>query len=76
MLENKPKVYKITGVGSEYVNGEILPMLNEEQKMLLEQFKQKVVGMPITQLLYYVYTRYPEFTDKSLIKNEVLKNGK
>jgi hypothetical protein len=31
--------------------------------------------MPIKQLLYYVYTKYPNYTEKSLIKDEVLHYG-
>lgn len=73
--ENKFLNYTITNLGASYVEKEILPVINDEQRMLLQRFKQKVVEMSTKQLLYYVYTKYPDFTDKSLIKDEVLKNG-
>lgn len=73
--ENKFMIYTITNLGESYVEKEILPIVNDEQRSLLEQFKQKITDISTKQLLYYVYTKYPEFTDKSLIKDEVLKNG-
>jgi uncharacterized phage-associated protein len=73
--ENNYRVYRITDEGSGYVESELLPVIEEQHKILLEQFKKKITDMPIKKLLHYVYTKYPEYTDKSLIKEEVLKNG-
>ena len=73
--ENNYWIYKITDKGSGYVESELLPNIEEQHKILLEQFKKKITDMPTKKLLYYVYTQYPEYTDKSLIKEEVLKNG-
>lgn len=68
-------VYRITEMGSNYVESEILPYIDEQHKSILEQFKKRITDISIKKLLYYVYTNYPEYTDKSLIKGEVLKNG-
>lgn len=68
-------LYRIADEGSGFVESELLPNIKEEHQRLLEQFKRKITDMPIKKLLHYVYTKYPEYTDKSLIKEEVLNNG-
>lgn len=68
-------LYRIADEGSGFVESELLPNIKEEHQSLLEQFKRKITDMPIKKLLHYVYTKYPEYTDKSLIKEEVLNNG-
>lgn len=73
--ENNYWIYKITDKGCGFVESELLPNIKDEHKNLLERFKRKITDMPIRKLLYYVYTKYPEYTDKSLIKDEVLKDG-
>lgn len=74
-IENDYRMYMIADKGCGFVETELLPNIREEHRILLERFKRKITDMPINKLLYYVYTKYPEFTDKSLIKKEVLKNG-
>lgn len=73
--ENNFWEYRITDVGKGFVEKELLEDLTDEQKGILEAFKRKITEMPIKQLLYYVYTNYPDYTEKSLIKDEVLDNG-
>lgn len=73
--ENNFWEYRITDVGKGFVEKELLADLTDEQKGILEAFKRKITEMPIKQLLYYVYTNYPDYTEKSLIKDEVLDNG-
>ncbi len=73
--ENNFWEYRITDVGKGFVEKELLADLTDEQKGILEAFKRKITEMPIKQLLYYVYTNYPDYTKKSLIKDEVLDNG-
>lgn len=73
--ENNFWEYKITDVGKGFVEKELLIGLTDEQRGILEAFKRKITEMPIKQILYYVYAKYPEYTEKSLIKDEVLGNG-
>lgn len=73
--ENNFWEYRITDVGKGFVEKELLTDLTDEHKEILETFKRKITEMPIRQLLYYVYTKYPDYTEKSLIKDEVLDNG-
>lgn len=68
--------YKIESEGIRYVESEIFSkkLLAESQRELLAKFKQKINSMTPQQILKYVYTKYPEYTTKSKIKNKVLKN--
>lgn len=65
-------LYRIADEGCGFVESELLPNIKKEHQSLLEQFKRKITNMPIKKLLHYVYTKYPEYTDKSLIREEVL----
>ncbi len=67
--------YSIADRGVGFVENELLPGLTGEQLEVLQAFKRRITTMPIKQLLYYVYTKYPDYTDKSLIKDEVLHSG-
>lgn len=74
--ENSYREYCITDIGSGFVESELLGKLTSSQLGLLRQYKKKITEMTMKQLLHYVYTRYPQYAEKSLIKNEVLGNGK
>lgn len=64
--------YSLLKTGENYVVENILPSISTEQKALLEAFKKKITSLYPKQLLKYVYSKYPSYTTKSLIKNEVL----
>lgn len=64
--------YEIAKKGSEYVESEIYPILTGEQLSILEKFKGKINLLYPKQILKYVYTKYPDYTKNSLIKNEVI----
>lgn len=74
--ENSYREYCITDIGSGFVESELLGKLTSSQLGLLRQYKKKITKMTMKQLLHYVYTRYPQYAEKSLIKDEVLGNGK
>lgn len=74
--ENSYREYCITDIGSGFVESELLEKLTSSQLGLLQQYKKKITEMTMKQLLHYVYTRYPQYAEKSLIKDEVLGNGK
>lgn len=74
--ENSYREYCITDIGSGFVESELLGKLTSSQLGLLRQYKKKITEMTMKQLLHYVYTRYPQYAEKSLIKDEVLGNGK
>jgi hypothetical protein len=39
----------------------------------LRDFKARFAGLPLRQLIRYVYERYPHYTDKSIIRDDVLR---
>ena len=53
--------------------------LSEEipQKLLdeLAEFKNEFGSLPTRQLIRYVYRRYPDMTERSLIRDEIIGNG-
>ena len=63
--------FTLTTRGEKYYSALIneLP-LNAEK--VLAQFKTRFVPLPLRQLIRYVYMKYPEFTHKSLIKDDIL----
>ena len=74
--ENSFREYSITDTGSGFVEEELLKKITLPQLKLLEQYKKKITGMTLKQLLNYVYTRYPKYAEQSLIKKEVLNYEK
>lgn len=64
--------YEIYKNGINYTEKELLDKIGEEQKSILERFKRKINSLSPKQLLKYVYTNYPDYTEKSTIKKEVL----
>ena len=73
--ENSYREYRITATGSGFVENELLEKVTSPQLELLQQYKKKITEMTLKQLLHYVYTRYPQYAEKSLIKDEVLDDG-
>ena len=63
--------YQMLDLGADYVSEKIYPQLTAEQLVMLLQFKKKITSLSPKQILRYVYTKYPDFTSNSLIKNEV-----
>jgi hypothetical protein len=71
-MDGKYYKYTIISTGTRYVEEKILPNISCNEKELLSKFKEKITHLYPKQILKYVYTKYPEYTDKSLIKEEVL----
>lgn len=63
--------FELTALGHRYYNALIfeLPRGIERQ---LQDLKDRFGGLPLRQLIRYVYTRYPDLTDKSLIRDQIL----
>lgn len=49
--------------------------LTEESLQELADFKSRFAYLPLRQLIRYVYSRYKEFTTKSVIRDQVLGPG-
>lgn len=66
--------YQLTDKGSEFVEKQIKNDFTDEQYKIIEDFKRKITQIRIKDLLHYVYVKYPDFTEKSKILDEVLRN--
>lgn len=64
--------FELTDLGRRYYRVLIdeLPTGTERQ---VAEFKGRFAGLPLRQLIRYVYTRYDEYTDKSLIRDDILR---
>lgn len=70
------KQYRLTEKGVAYAkeilaNYEYAPVIDTIRKV-----KSKFANYSLQDLLYYVYTKYPEDTTESMIKDQVLKRRK
>jgi hypothetical protein len=64
--------FELTERGRRYYDALIkeLPAGVEEE---LASFKARFATLPLRQLIRYVYERHPDFTDKSIIRDDVLR---
>ncbi len=61
----------LTEKGRRYYKALLLE-LPEDAEGVVAEVKRRFGSMPLRRLIRYVYQRYPEFTDKSIIRNEIL----
>lgn len=66
-----PRSFALTERGERYFNALVseLPVAEMEG---LSRFKRTFGELPLRQLIRYVYEKYPAFTDKSLIRDDIL----
>jgi len=63
--------FELTERGQRYYQAllrELPPRVEDD----LKEFKARFSTIPLRQLVRYVYERYPDFTDKSLIRDDIL----
>lgn len=68
------RTFQLTDRGFRYYQAllEDLKPVAPDAEATLRAFKDRYAGLPLTQLVRYVYKAYPEFTDKSEIRDQVL----
>ena len=66
------RTFELTERGRKYYAA-LIGELPSEAEGLLTQFKDRFARLPLRQLVRYVYERYPEFTDKSEIRDEIMR---
>jgi hypothetical protein len=71
VTEYDEEEFKLTEKGLNFTSC-LYSSLKEEQRSLLSQFKARTVAVPLRGLLRYVYSKYPEQTTKSEIREEIL----
>jgi sulfur relay (sulfurtransferase) DsrC/TusE family protein len=64
--------FSLTELGEEFVKTRLATRLTSEHWKVIDKFKKRCTSAPLKALLKYVYTRYPEMTKKSSIRDEVL----
>ena len=65
------RTFTLTERGRQYYAA-LVSELPPEAESVVSKFKERFGGLPLRQLVRYVYERYPEFTDKSEIRDEIL----
>lgn len=65
------RTFELTEQGQRYYNA-LLSELPATAEDTLANFKRRFGKLPLRQLVRYVYERYPEFTDKSEIRDQIL----
>lgn len=63
--------FALTDKGLRYYDA-LIRELPENVEQELSGFKQRFASIPLRQLIRYVYEQHPEYTDKSLIRDDIL----
>jgi hypothetical protein len=62
---------ELTEKGQRYYKA-LLAELPSEAESVVSELKRRFGAIPLRRLIRYVYQQHPEFTDKSIIRDEVL----
>lgn len=65
------RTFELTDRGSRYYAA-LISELPPNAESTLERFKERFATLPLRQLVRYVYERYPQFTDQSEIRDQIL----
>ncbi|MEA2553287.1 MAG: hypothetical protein QOJ65_1463 [Fimbriimonadaceae bacterium] len=63
--------FSLTDKGQEWTKN-VYDSLSTKERKIFQDFKSRLSKAPLQAILQYVYTTYPEMTDSSLIKEQVL----
>lgn len=61
----------LTDKGRRYYQA-LLAELPPEAESVISELKRRFGSIPLRRLIRYVYERYPEYTDKSVIRDQIL----
>jgi len=64
--------YALTPIGIEFIESGEAGSLSENQKKIIEEFKNRCLSISLKDLVRYVYQKYPKYTKNSKIKDDVL----
>jgi hypothetical protein len=71
-IEYLEEEFQLTKKGIDWVGKNLYNELSNNQKKILQDFKAKMQITPIKAILRYVYEKYPEYTNRSIIKDKIL----
>lgn len=63
--------FDLTELGCKYYEA-LIRVLPEGTESTLSDFKARFGALPLRQLIRYVYKKYPDYTEKSVIGDEIL----
>lgn len=63
--------FELTDLGRRYYRA-LIDELPPGSESAVAEFKDQFGGLPLRHLIRYVYSRYPDLTDKSLIRDEIM----
>lgn len=66
------RTFRLTERGMKYYAALIRELPASDPEAVLRSFKDRYARLPLTQLVRYVYKAYPQFTDKSEIREKIL----
>lgn len=72
MTEYDEQSFTLSERGVEFAK-KLYESLSKEQKTTLKTFKEKMIRSPLKAILKYVYETYPKFTDRSDIREQILR---
>jgi uncharacterized protein YwgA len=72
--EDKPfrEQFSLSPLGKKFVEEKLKSKLSDNQWNVLNEFKKRCTSTSLRYLLKYVYTRYPDKTKKSKIRDQLL----
>jgi len=74
-MENDPPnlySYRLAEKGIEFVEENILENISKQQKEYLIKFKRKINTLSLDSILSYVYNKYPDAAENSLIRADYI----
>ena len=67
------EVFQLSDLGKGFIeDARLYESLSENQRAILSEYKRRFNDTPLYAILRYVYDKYPEMTDKSQIRDQVL----
>ena len=77
VTEYAQELIDLTVLGRQYVEDrEVWSRLSSNQQAALIEFKRRFSEAPLFAILRYVYDRYPDMTSKSVIREQVVGQGR
>lgn len=70
---DKDEEYRLSEKGKIFVKEKLLLFYKDDKKEVLDSLKTKLGKSSLSDVLKYVYSKYPEMTTESKIRDEVLK---
>ena len=64
-VEFKEERYKLTSRGFNFVKEKLIPTAPKELLKIIQDLKSKFAKLPLSSLLRYVYSNYPEYAQNS-----------